>query len=167
MYILLFLLIRNMICSCKRKKVSSLVWKITRAINFSKNRLFGSLIIAKFFIEISLFLSVSVNCLHRIVLCLASPKLPTTIPIHTAGSVAKTLVYYSFLPSNMKYHKNENAIKATVASLSTLCRITCTDPKPEVESERQRTSASLSCDSKYWVKHSIWSRHIVHFEKML
>ena len=65
-------------------------------------------------------------------------------------SVAKTLDYYSFLPSNMTHHMQVNVVnRATIAHLAILGLVACTDANPEVESESQRTSNSLPYDSRY------------------
>ena len=46
-------------------------------------------------------------------------------------SVAKTLDYYSFLPSNMTHHMQVNVVnRATIAHLAILGPVACTDANP-------------------------------------
>ena len=89
-------------------------------------------------------------------LVLYSMLTPTTntVPINITSPWLKPLVdYCSFLPSNMTHHMQLKVIKATIANLAILRRITwivsATDANPEVESGNQMTSASPPCHIKY------------------
>ena len=77
-----------------------------------------------------------------------------TVPINITSPWLKPLVdYCSFLPSNMTHHMQLKVIKATIANLAILRRITwivsATDANPEVESGNQMTSASPPRHIKY------------------
>ena len=89
-------------------------------------------------------------------LVLYSMLTPTTntVPINITPPWLKPLIdYCSFLPSNMTHHMQLKVIKATIANLAILRRITwivsATDANPEVESANQMTSASSPCHIKY------------------
>lgn len=85
-------------------------------------------------------------------------------------SVAKTLDYCSFLPSNMTHHMQLKVIKAAIANLAILRRIpwivSATDANPEVESANQMTLASSPCHIKYQSRthcaHAIFWRELSH-----
>ena len=77
-----------------------------------------------------------------------------TVPINITSPWLKPLVdYRSFLPSNMTHHMQLKVIKAAIANLVILCRITwivsASDANLEVESANQMTSASSPCYIKY------------------
>ena len=77
-----------------------------------------------------------------------------TVPINITSSWLKPLVdYCSFLPLNMTHHMQLKVIKATIANLAILRRMTwivsTTDANTEVESANQMTSASSPCHVKY------------------
>ena len=77
-----------------------------------------------------------------------------TVPINITSPWLKPLVdYCSFLPSNMTHHMQLKVIKATIANLAILRRMTwivsTTDANTEVESANQMTSASSPCHVKY------------------
>ena len=70
-----------------------------------------------------------------------------TAPINITSQWLKPLVdYCSFLPLNMTHHMQLKVIKATIANLAILRRMTwivsTTDANTEVESANQMTSAS-------------------------
>ena len=92
---------------------------------------------------------------------------PTTnaVPINITSPWLKPLVdYCSFLPLNMTHHMQLKVIKATIANLAILRRMTwivsTTDANTEVESANQMTSASSPCRhmAPYGVRRHILAR---------
>ena len=94
-----------------------------------------------------------------------------TVPINITSPWLKPLVdYCSFLPSNMTHHMQLKVIKATIANLAILRRMTwivsTTDANTEGESANQMTSASSPCHVNYQSRthcaHAIFWRELRH-----
>ena len=94
-----------------------------------------------------------------------------TVPINITSQWLKPLVdYCSFLPLNMTHHMQLKVIKATIANLAILRRMTwivsTTDANTEVESANQMTSAWSPCHVKYQSRthcaHAIFWRELRH-----